>query len=238
MEQSKKSLCYQLFGGWTNFEVFYITSLLWLQIAVFILVPDTYIGVISGFAGVLAVVLGMKGRKLNFLFGVIQCAAMAWIAYESHAYGYFLMSLVYLISMPIGFILWGKSGDESVKFLSKIQLMLLLIVAIIAWFICGFVLDQIDGQLPYFDSLNLVIPLIAQALYVFKYKENWILWIVVNVVGFCYWIFLAYQVSLGVADEGTTFGATLSQVALQGALLFNSIYALIVWNRYSKNATA
>lgn len=238
MEKNTNSICYQLFGGWTNFEIFYITSLLWIQVAVYIIAPDSYVGMISGIAGVLAVVLGMKGRKLNFIFGVIQCAAMAFIAFKVHSYGYFIMSLVYLISMPIGFLLWGKNEDKTVKFLSSLQLIILLCAAIVAWYICGLILEQIDGQLPYLDSLNLIIPLIAQALYVLKYKENWILWIVVNIVSFCYWIVLAYQVLEGCADEGTTLGASLSQMALQGALLFNSIYALIIWNHYSKIKTA
>ena len=45
----------------------------------------------------------------------------------------------------------------------------------------------LNGQLPYFDALNLIIPLIAQVLYILKYKENWSLWIVVNTAAVIYW---------------------------------------------------
>lgn len=231
MLQNKNSLAYQLFGGWSKFEILYIPSLLWLQVIAFIIAPDTRIGVISGICGVLAVVLGMKGRKLTFFFGLIQCAAMAWIAFSENAYGYFLMSLVYLISMPIGWLLWGKSNDETVRHLAAKGMLFLFGFAIIAWFVCGFVLNYVGGELPYMDSLNLVIPLIAQTLYVLKYRENWILWIVVNVVAVSYWVALTMQNYL----SAEPFGASLSQVALNGALLFNSLYALWVWNRYSKN---
>lgn len=231
----KDRLLDQLFGNFTSFEAFYIASLLWIQVIVYILVPDTDLGIICGITGILAVVLGMKGRKINFLFGIIQCATMALIAYQSHTYGYFAMSLVYLVSMPIGFILWGKTSDEAVYQLSKNKMILLGLTALVSWFVCSLVLAQFDEQqMPYFDSLNLVIPLIAQALYILKYRENWILWIITNIVAVSYWVTISIQVFYGITDEAT-FGAALSQVALQGALLFNSIYALFVWNRYSRN---
>lgn len=62
-----------------------------------------------------------------------------------------------------------------------------------------------------------------------KYQENWSLWIVVNLANIIYWGILAVQVITGITHIGT-FGAALSQVALQAALLFNSFYATKVWS--------
>lgn len=61
-----------------------------------------------------------------------------------------------------------------------------------------------------------------------KYQENWSLWIVVNLANILYWSILSIQVMTGATDIGS-LGAYLSQVALQAALLFNSIYATKVW---------
>ena len=55
----------QLFTNWKRFEVIYVTILILLQLAVFAIVPDSPIGMISGVAGVICLVYGMKGRKIS-----------------------------------------------------------------------------------------------------------------------------------------------------------------------------
>ena len=90
----------QLFTNWKRFEVIYVSILILLQLAVFAIVPDSPIGMISGVAGVICLVYGMKGRKISFIFGFIQCVAMTYVAWISHAYGSFAMDIVYVISQP------------------------------------------------------------------------------------------------------------------------------------------
>ena len=87
---------------------------------------------------------------------------------------------------------------------------------------------MVHGQLPYFDSINFVVSFIAQLLYIMKYQENWSLWIIVNGANIIYWGILAVQTMMGTNHIGS-LGASLSQIALQFALLFNSLYATKVW---------
>lgn len=222
----------EFFGGWSRFEIKYISILLFLQFLAYFIAPDSLIGMISGVSGVICLVYGMKGRKLTFIFGFIQCIAMSYIAFRAHAYGSFLMNLIYVISQPIGFFMWGE--DEAVNSFSKKTKIKIFALAVLAWFIGWMVLAKIGGELPYFDSINLVISLIAQILYVLKYKENWSLWIFVNIANLVFWTILTFKILRG-ESENSSFGECLSQVALQAALLFNSVYALRVWDRYSKN---
>lgn len=217
----------ELFSGWKKFEIVYVGILLLLQVVAYAIAPDSLIGMMSGLAGVLCLVYGMKGRKATFIFGIVQCLAMTYIAFESKAYGSFLMDIFYVVSQPIGWFLWGK--DEAIRSFNQNQRRSLFLAAFVAWAVGWFVLAQIGGQLPYFDSINLVISLIAQTLYIFKYKENWSLWIVVNIANVVYWVILTIQFALGQTSIGT-LGGCLSQVALQIALLFNSIYATKVWS--------
>ena len=58
----------------------------------------------------------MKGRKSSFIFGFIQCVAMTYVAWISHAYGLFAMDIVYVISQPIGWYLWGRQQDHTKLF--------------------------------------------------------------------------------------------------------------------------
>ena len=71
----------QLFTNWKKFEITYITALILLQLIVYAIEPDSPIGMISGVAGVLCLVLAMKGRRICFFFGIIQCLAMTYIAW-------------------------------------------------------------------------------------------------------------------------------------------------------------
>lgn len=225
--KTESSIMQELFSDWKPFEVGYVAILILLQIFAYIIAPDSIIGMISGITGVLCLVYGMKGRKITFLFGIIQCLAMTYIAFISQAYGSFAMNIIYVISQPIGWVMWGQ--DEAIRSFTKKQRKTIFIGAFFAWLIGWAVLAMLQGQLPYFDSINLVISLIAQTLYIFKYRENWSLWIIVNIANVLYWIILTVQFMTGQTEIGT-LGGNLSQVALQTALLFNSIYATKVWS--------
>lgn len=216
----------QLFTNWKKFEVIYITILLLIQVIAYAIAPDSIIGMISGVAGVICLVYGMKGRKISFIFGFIQCVAMTYIAWISHAYGSFAIDILYVISQPIGWVLWGN--DEATHSFSQEKRRIIFGLAFVAWVIGWVILANLHGQLPYFDSINFVVSLIAQTLYIFKFRENWSLWIVVNIANFIYWSILTIQTLTGHNDIGS-LGANLSQVALQFALLFNAIYAQRVW---------
>ncbi|HFI0227793.1 TPA: nicotinamide riboside transporter PnuC [Streptococcus suis] len=225
--KTESGIMQELFSDWKPFEVGYVAILILLQIFAYIIAPDSIIGMISGITGVLCLVYGMKGRKITFLFGIIQCLAMTYIAFISQAYGSFAMNIIYVISQPIGWFMWGQ--DEAIRSFTKKQRKTIFIGAFFAWLIGWAVLAMLQGQLPYFDSINLVISLIAQTLYIFKYRENWSLWIIVNIANVLYWIILTVQFMTGQTEIGT-LGGNLSQVALQTALLFNSIYATKVWS--------
>lgn len=216
----------QLFTNWKKFEMIYVSILLLLQVVVYAIVPDSIIGMISGVGGVLCLVYGMKGRKISFIFGFIQCVAMTYVAWISHAYGSFAMDIIYVISQPIGWYMWGH--DEATRSFKKSTRNWIFAAAFAAWAAGWLVLSLLHGQLPYFDSVNFVVSLIAQLLYILKFKENWSLWIVVNVVNVAYWGILTFQIMTGATNVGT-LGANLSQVALQIALLFNAVYANKVW---------
>ena len=223
METTQHNWFYsQLFTNWKRFEVTYVAVLILLQLVVYAIAPDSIVGMISGVAGVLCLVYGMIGSKISFIFGFVQCVAMTYIAWISHAYGSFAMDIVYVISQPIGWYM-GVHQEPCHSFEAGTRI-LVFMAAFFAWAAGWFVLAQVGGQLPYFDSINFVVSFIAQILYILKYNENWSLWIFVNIANFIYWTILSVQMVLGDNTIGT-LGANLSQVALQAALLFNAIYA-------------
>ncbi|EOS7728135.1 nicotinamide mononucleotide transporter, partial [Enterococcus hirae] len=193
MQNNSHSWLYnQLFLDWKKFEVIYCLGLITLQLLVYAIAPDSLVGMLSGVTGIMSLVYGMKGRRVAFIFGTIQCIAMTYIAWISHAYGSFSMDIIYVISQPIGWFMWGN--DESVHQFSNKMRQLIFFGAFIAWLMGWFILSQVNGQLPYFDSINFVLSFIAQILYILKYRENWSLWIIVNLANLIYWSVLTIQI--------------------------------------------
>lgn len=123
----------QLFTKWKPFEIIYVGILILLQIGVYLIAPDSWVGMLSGVAGTLCLVYGMKGRKISFVFGIVQCLAMTYVAWISHAYGSFAMDIFYVISQPIGWFMWGH--DEATHTFSRSIRSYLFIGAFLAWLV-------------------------------------------------------------------------------------------------------
>lgn len=95
-------------------------------------------------------------------------------------------------------------------------------VGIMAAITGGLLLSRLGGNLPYVDSTSTVLSVVAQILCVRRYREQWLLWIVVNVVTVIMWIFAFWNGGESVA-----------------ALLMWSIYlinAVIMYQKWSKEA--
>ena len=67
MAKIKEYIKNEIWTGYNLFERLFLLSMLLLQIIVYIIVPDTVIGIISGISGVISVVLCAKG-KISFYF--------------------------------------------------------------------------------------------------------------------------------------------------------------------------
>ena len=64
----------EFLSGWKPFEVAWVVIFLAAQIIAYVLAPDSPLGMISGIAGILCVVLVSKGKISNyFLLELIFC---------------------------------------------------------------------------------------------------------------------------------------------------------------------
>ena len=87
----------------------------------------------------------------------------------------------------------------------------------------GFVLQLMGGKLPYIDSMSTVVSVVAQVLSIKRLTEQWVLWIVVDVVTVIMWLVNFLQ-----------GGETLATLAMWSVYLINAIIMFIKWNREAK----
>jgi nicotinamide mononucleotide transporter len=231
------------FFSWSTlslFDWFLIIGIIALNIVYSVLMRDIDImGTVAGISGVLCVVLVAKRSMANYLFGIINVTLYAIIAYKSKIYGDAVLNAFYYFPMQfIGWFGWikhtekAKNGEADNSSLVKArrmtvkQRLLLIITCFVLVTLSGYILARwtSDPQ-PYKDAATTVLAIIAQYLMVKMFLEQWILWIVVNVVSTVMWIYLLYT---GQQHSALMVGMWLFYLA-------NSINGYRVWYKASKN---
>ena len=109
MEKIKNWFKNEFWVGYNLFEKLFLLSMLLLQIVVYIIVPDTVIGIISGISGVISVVLCAKGKISFYFIGFVQTTSYLYLAWINAFYGEVIENIFYLVTMVWGIFLWKKN---------------------------------------------------------------------------------------------------------------------------------
>lgn len=204
--------------------------------------------------GVFCVVLGAKGSMANWLFGIVEVFFYAYICFSGHIYADGLQRLFYNLPMQfLGIYWWSqrrRTNDNSrikTRFLSWGQRFFFVFLIVLAtWGVAQFI-KSFQGVMPeflstyilpgkfvkqdyttmsqlYMDACTTVVSLVATYISAKAYVEQWFLWLFINVLSIFVWM-----QNIGVGDPNAFLMA--SKYALY---LVNSIYAIIVWIRLSK----
>lgn len=196
------------------------------------------IGSVASVAGVLCVVLVAKGSIWNYIFGVVNVSLYAWISYKADLYGDAALNALYYFPMQfIGWWQWRKrgaavsqaeAGDKGVQVKARrfnwSQRAILAAGCAVAVILFGLLLKHLGDPQPFKDSTTTVLSIVAQALMALAFMEQWMLWIITNVVSVVMWCIC---VSRGEAHAGV-------MVIMWAFYLLNSINGLRVWKRLSK----
>lgn len=160
------------------------------------------LGSLAGIAGVLCVVLVAKGSIWNYVFGLVNVSLYAYISYKASIYGDAALNALYYLPMQfIGWWQWRKRGaaiseseaqGDSVlvkaRRLNGRQRLLLSVGCVAAIIAVGLLLDHIGDPQPFKDSTTTVLSIVAQALMALAFMEQWVLWIITNVVSVVMWV--------------------------------------------------
>ena len=199
------------------------------------------VGSVAGIAGVFCVVLVAKGSIWNYLFGIINVSMYAYISYKASLYGDAGLNALYYVPMQfIGWWQWRRRGaavseaeaaGQGVQVKARRfdwrQRVLLAAGCTAAVVAVGFALRHFGDPQPFKDSLTTVLSIVAQALMALAFMEQWVLWIITNVVSVVMW-------SVCVA-RGEAHAALM--VIMWAFYLLNSINGLRVWLRLSKEGS-
>ncbi len=147
----------------------------------------SYVEIIGTIFGIVGVWLTIKRNIFCFPAGIVNVALYAYLFIQSKLYADALLQVFYVVLLIYGWIKWLKKNkeDESTevtKSSSSLLLMLSLIGIVFTILLGTFFKHYTDASLPYIDSLTTSISLVAQWMIAKKKIENWLLWIVADVI--------------------------------------------------------
>lgn len=217
----------ELFGGWKSWEaaflIFCIIAITWQGLTA-LDEKAPILGMIAGVSGIICNVFISKGKISNYFFGLIFAYSYFYVAWANNFLGEMNTTLyVYIPAQFIGYFLWKANmqkdnGSDAVvaKALTVKGWIGLLAFVSIGSFLFVQVLNHFGGSSTGLDGLTTIIVVAAQALMLLRYREQWILWIVLNLISIALW-----------ADSPAVY-------TMYAAFLLNSIYGFYNWTKLQK----
>ena len=215
-----------------KFEWFLIIAISILNIIPFILTKSVdMIGITSSITGVICVVMTAKGHISCYFWGFINIVTYILIAYNAKLYGEVILNAAYYLPLQfIGYYMWDKHINKDTKIVKTKgmnikSIIILFFASVIGTFTYSYILGLMGSNLPLANSMASALSLIAMYLSVKRYKEQWILWIFVNIVSLYMW-------GISLMNNETN---SIVMVIMWFFYLINAVYGYLNWDRMTKN---
>lgn len=170
-----------------------------VQVVVYVLMPDNPWSLVSGLLGMCSVVLCSQGNILTFFFGFGQIATYTYLCYLERFYAGIAMNVFYFLTQIYGIFSWRKrlkksdtapsDGTITTRRLSLPVLLVVSISSIAVSALTGWLLSTYTADTsPYLDAFTTVPALVAQVLMMLAYREQWYLWLFVDLLSTIMWL--------------------------------------------------
>jgi nicotinamide mononucleotide transporter len=149
------------------------------------------------FAALLGIISVWYARKENILvfpFGIVNVLIYIYICFTARLYANAGINAVYLISNIYGWYMWARkdenNGSLQITRNTSKQNVWSWVSVVVVYVAAFFVLreanktdpDYLHSYLPYIDSFNTSFFLVATILMAVKKAENWVFWIIGDLV--------------------------------------------------------
>ncbi|KIS02836.1 nicotinamide riboside transporter PnuC [Paucilactobacillus wasatchensis] len=185
-----------------------------------------WIGLVTGIAVVLNLILVDQGRLTNYSWGILGCVVWLIIALNNRLIGDIAAQSFYLVMQFLGIYVWHRSiekQDQQTELISRkfswLQGVIWFFVTIIVYLIVLFFSKHLNGTQIYLDATLLPLGIVGQILMTYGYRSQWIAWILLDMVNVIVWFN-----QLQITSPGST-----SMFVLQIIMLINAFYGAYLW---------
>lgn len=223
--------------NWNTFEKFLLIANMSIAL-MFLIIGGDYsiiplLSVLASLGNTMSVILVAKKEIRNYAWGILGVVTYGFVAFYYTNTGEWMLNWLYYLPMNIiGWIMWTKKSDdgESVKSksLTLRQAGIVYSCTIAAVLFYAMLISNPAVQTflygavtPYgfskflIDATSTILSITAMLLMVKCYKEQWILWIIVDVVSIVLWCI--------------TFDFTM--ILMWVTMLANAVYGYIRWRK-------
>jgi len=181
----------------------------------------------AGFVtGVVAVYLVAKEHIINWPIGLINVSIYAYVFFQSRLYADMSLQFFFFALGVHGWYQWLRGGTQNsaltISRLNSKQWSWVAGVWVVGVAIYYPIIHHFNGAAPFIDSSLTVASILAQVLLNRKKLENWILWIIVDIV------YIPLYISRGLYSTAVLYGL-LQSIAIAG---------LVSWKRTFDASTA
>ncbi|ALP42189.1 nicotinamide riboside transporter PnuC [Aeromonas schubertii] len=200
----------------------------------------SWIEAIGTLFGLACIWLASQEKTINYLFGLINVTLFAIIFFQIQLYGLLLFQLFFFCANLYGWYAWSRPANDQgesleIRWLPRHKLLATAGISAVAIALLTLYIDPVFAALarasvsllnalgagltlpelqpdafPFWDATMTVLSVVAQILMTRKYAENWILWVVINIISVgvyaaqgVYAMSLEYLILLFIAANGT-----------------------------------
>ncbi|HFT1682608.1 nicotinamide riboside transporter PnuC [Providencia stuartii] len=200
----------------------------------------SYIEAVGTVAGLLCILLASLEKTINYLFGLINVTLFGVIFFQIQLYANLLLQVFFFIANIYGWYAWSRVDNQQqtelkIRWLSLPKATITVIISLFVIIYLTYNIDWVFGVLaewainilnlfganltmpvlepdafPFWDSTMTVLSVVAMILMTRKYVENWLLWVIINVISIIvfykqgvYAMSLEYLILLGIALNGS-----------------------------------
>ncbi|MDX1538299.1 nicotinamide riboside transporter PnuC [Arsukibacterium sp.] len=177
-------------------------------------------------SGILCVALIAIGRREGYLIGLYASASYSVLSYNNGLYGEVYLNLFFFVPTGvIGYVMWRRhSLENKTVTMRKLNWLMRFVIAILC-VICILGLGLLLGlnakqNTPFIDAFTNVLSVVATFLMMWRYKEQWLLYIGINIVSIVMWALRALDHS----ESGDLM------VLMWSLFLLNAIFGYWRWH--------
>lgn len=147
----------------------------------------SFIEVIAVIFSLACIWLAVKKHILNWLMGIIGVSAYMILFYQERLYADMLLQVVFISQGIYGWYNWVKNKERNdeleVGYLSRNELILYCLIILVVSATWAFILIKYtNASTPLVDAFVATTSLVANWLMAKKKIENWILWILADII--------------------------------------------------------
>lgn len=142
--------------------------------------------VVASFTGAWGVWLVVRNNIWNWPIGIVSSAVFSIVFWNKALFADAVLQVLYVLLGFLGWHLWLRGGENhgrrKMGRVGRTEAAWVTLAFLLSTVIATMYLHSVQDSAPFTDALTTSLSLAAQYLLTRKYIENWLLWIVVDII--------------------------------------------------------